>query len=108
MSYGMIFHFVNNFYALAVTFLSEQVSGTVSAQSYSVPTYLLGYYFLIAAVGPFLIYLGGWLVKRSEKGHRIPLFQGDRKPVILMAAATALLAAVGLVLFLVGIMAYLQ
>lgn len=103
MVYPMIFHFVNNFYALAVTFLSGSISGGAAAQSVSVPLYLLGYSFLMAAAGPFFLYLGSWLVKRGISGHRIPLFQGNRKAVIGMAVSVITLAVVGMVLFVLGI-----
>ena len=103
MVYPMIFHFVNNFYARAVTFLSGSISGGAAAQSVSVPLYLLGYSFLMAAAGPFFLYLGSWLVKRGISGHRIPLFQGNRKAVIGMAVSVITLAVVGMVLFVLGI-----
>ena len=106
--YGILFHFANNFYSLAVTFLGGQTSETVSAQSYVIPLYMIGYYFLVAAAGPFLLYLGGWLVKRAVSGHRIQLFHGNRKEVIFMVAATIVLAAVGLILFFEGIIGYLR
>lgn len=108
MVYGMLFHFVNNFYALAVTFLSSGISQTAMEQSYSIPLYAAGYSFLVAAVGPFLLYLGSWLVKRSASRQRILLFQGNRRAVILMAVITAVLAAAGLILFVAGILVYLR
>ena len=107
MVYPMIFHFVNNFYALAVTFLSGLISAGTAAQNISVPLYLLGYSFLMAAAGPFFLYLGSWLVKRGISGQRIPLFQGNRKAVIGMAASVIALAVVGIVLFVLGIVSYL-
>lgn len=107
MVYPMIFHFVNNFYALAVTFLSGLISTGTAAQNISVPLYLLGYSFLMAAAGPFFLYLGSWLVKRGISGQRIPLFQGNRKAVIGMAASVIALAVVGIVLFVLGIVSYL-
>lgn len=104
MIYGVLFHFINNFFALAVTFLSEQAAGTVTSVQYSgLPLYLLGYYFLMAAAGPFLMYVGGWLVKRCVSQCRMPLFHGNRRQIKVLAAATIVLAAAGIILFAAGI-----
>lgn len=105
--YGMVFHFLNNFFALAVTFLSRNASAGVSADlSGGIPMYLLGYYFLMAAAGPFLMFLGGWLVKRGERKRKIPLFEGRQKAVTVMTTVTIVLAATGVVLFIIGIFPY--
>lgn len=105
MVYGVLFHFFNNFFALAVTFLAQQTAAA-SSQTAVVPMYLLGYYFLMAAAGPFIMYVGGWLVKRCTTHSRLPLFHGNNRAVRLMAAVTVLLAAAGIVLFTVGIAEY--
>lgn len=108
MVYPVCFHFINNFFPLLLQQVMSLV-GTADTQTgavvLEVPVASIGLYMMFAAVSPFFLYLGYYLL-HYEKGMIRPFFPKEKrtKTILWIVIPTVVLLVVGWIIMLLGIM----
>lgn len=115
MIYNSFFHFLNNFISVALLILMRSIARIIPAydqlmeqsfqQSAQMTLAGVGLYWIMGCAGPFLIYLGLWLVKRTKKNYRKSFFPKETRTrdLILVIGSTVLMFFIGFLCLVIGI-----
>lgn len=71
---------------------------------------ILGIYWVMGSLGPFLVYLGFWMIKKADKTKRVEFFPPATRTrnLCLILIPSILAIAVGILCFCLGLFAALQ
>lgn len=114
MVYNAFFHFLNNFVSVSLLLLVRKM--TVLTPSYEKlmeqaadsaqqnNLMITGMYWIFGSAGPFLIYLGFWMLKKATRNTGNHLFSETkgRRNLILVITASVLCVIVGMTCFITG------
>lgn len=116
MIYNSFLHFLNNFVSVALLILVRAMAQVIPAydqlmeqslqQSAQMTLAGVGLYWIMGCAGPFLIYLGLWLVKRTKKNYRKSFFPKETRArdLILVIGATVLMLFIGFLCLVIGVL----
>lgn len=116
MIYNCLFHFLNNFVSVSMMILLMALARVIPSYNHMLEESLqqstqmnlagVGLYWIMGCAGPFLVYLGFWMVKKANKTYRKNLFPKETmaRDLILVIGTTALMFIIGVFFFMIGIL----
>lgn len=121
MIYNSFLHFLNNFVSVLMLLLLRSFSERMPEYQQFMDTSIqqadqelnlsvLGIYWVMGSLGPFLIYLGFWMIKKADKTKKVEFLpQAARtRNLCLILIPSTLAIAVGVICFSLGLFAALQ
>lgn len=121
MIYNSFLHFLNNFVSVLMLLLLRGFSGrmpeyqqfmdaSVQQADQELNLSILGIYWVMGSLGPFLVYLGFWMIKKADKTKRVEFFPPatQTRNLCLILIPSILAIAVGIICFCLGLFAALQ
>lgn len=121
MIYNSFLHFLNNFVSVLMLLLlrgfsdrmpeyQQFMDASIQQADQELNLSILGIYWVMGSLGPFLVYLGFWMIKKADKTKRVEFFPSATKTrnLCLILIPSILAIVVGIICFCLGLFAALQ